>query len=193
MRDARCLAQALHRRAHRPKPRIDMNRPLSRLATRAAYGASQLPRIAWYLGHGLAMTRIAQRARESSEPAAGAVRPSGGCGLPQSFVESSSHTGPNRAARRDERGASQPRLHPAAGRKAAHGEPDTAGALLVLDAHPLLANILRGELREQRPEAWRAAHRRLYEHLCATTKDKAQPRCPRSKTGELHRMRTVLP
>ncbi|HEY1863193.1 MAG TPA: class I SAM-dependent methyltransferase, partial [Roseiarcus sp.] len=42
-----------------------MNRPLSRLATRAAYGASQLPRIAWYLGHGLAMTRIAQRARES--------------------------------------------------------------------------------------------------------------------------------
>ena len=48
------------------------------------------------------------------------------------------------------------------------------------------ANILRGELREQRPEAWRAAHRRLYEHLCATTKDKAQPSCPRSKTGELH-------
>ena len=39
-----------------------MSRPLSRLATRAAYGASQLPRIAWYLGHGLAMTRIAQRA-----------------------------------------------------------------------------------------------------------------------------------
>src|SRR6202022_641122 len=42
-----------------------MNRPLSRLATRAAYGANQLPRIAWFLGHGLAMTRIAQRARES--------------------------------------------------------------------------------------------------------------------------------
>ena len=36
--------------------------------------------------------------------------------------------------------------------------------------------------------AWRAAHRRLYEHLCATTKDKAQPSCPRSKTGELHRI-----
>jgi hypothetical protein len=46
-----------------------MNRPLSRLATRAAYGASQLPRIAWYLGHGLAMTRIAQRARESGSAA----------------------------------------------------------------------------------------------------------------------------
>jgi hypothetical protein len=36
-----------------------MNRPLSRLATRAAYGASQLPRVAWYLAHGLAVTRIA--------------------------------------------------------------------------------------------------------------------------------------
>ena len=47
-----------------------MNRPLSRLATRAAYGASQLPRIAWYLGHGLAMTRIARRAREE-----GSTRP----------------------------------------------------------------------------------------------------------------------
>jgi ubiquinone/menaquinone biosynthesis C-methylase UbiE len=47
-----------------------MNRPLSRLATRAAYGARQLPRIAWYLGHGLAMTRIAQRAREG-----GSARP----------------------------------------------------------------------------------------------------------------------
>jgi ubiquinone/menaquinone biosynthesis C-methylase UbiE len=47
-----------------------MSRPLSRLATRAAYGASQLPRIAWYLGHGLAMTRIAQRARED-----GSARP----------------------------------------------------------------------------------------------------------------------
>jgi len=47
-----------------------MNRPISRLATRAAYGASQLPRIAWYLGQGLAMTRIAQRARES-----GSARP----------------------------------------------------------------------------------------------------------------------
>ena len=45
---------------------------------------------------------------------------------------------------------------------------------------------MRGSFREQRPEAWRAAHRRLYEHLCATTKDKAQPSCPRSKTGELH-------
>jgi ubiquinone/menaquinone biosynthesis C-methylase UbiE len=49
-----------------------MNRPLSRLATRAAYGARQLPRIAWYLSHGLAMNRIAQRARERE---GGSARP----------------------------------------------------------------------------------------------------------------------
>jgi ubiquinone/menaquinone biosynthesis C-methylase UbiE len=42
-----------------------MNRPFSRLATRAIYGAKQLPRIAWYLGHGLAMIRIAQRTRKA--------------------------------------------------------------------------------------------------------------------------------
>ena len=51
----------------------------------------------------------------------------------------------------------------------------TAGALLSLDAHPLLREYFAKVLREQRPEAWRAAHRRLYEHLCATTKDKPQP------------------
>ncbi len=44
--------------------------PFSRLVTRAAYGAVQLPRIAWYLGHGVAMDRIAQRAREK-----GSARP----------------------------------------------------------------------------------------------------------------------
>jgi len=42
---------------------------------------------------------------------------------------------------------------------------DTAGALLALDAHPLLREYFAKALREQRPEAWRAAHRRLYEHL----------------------------
>jgi ubiquinone/menaquinone biosynthesis C-methylase UbiE len=44
-----------------------MNDPLSRLITRAAYGASQLPRVAWYLGHGLAMRRLAQQARRNGE------------------------------------------------------------------------------------------------------------------------------
>lgn len=33
---------------------------LSRLAMHAAYGASQLPRMAWYVGHGLAMRRLSK-------------------------------------------------------------------------------------------------------------------------------------
>src|ERR1700687_6000982 len=40
-----------------------MNSPLSRLVTRAAYSVSQLPRVAWYVGHGLAMSRLSERAR----------------------------------------------------------------------------------------------------------------------------------
>jgi hypothetical protein len=52
---------------------------------------------------------------------------------------------------------------------------DAAGALLALDAHPLLREYFAKAL-QQRPEAWEAAHRRLFEHLCATTKDKPQPK-----------------
>jgi len=40
-----------------------MSDPFSRLITRAAYGASQLPRVAWYVGHGLAMRKLSERAR----------------------------------------------------------------------------------------------------------------------------------
>jgi ubiquinone/menaquinone biosynthesis C-methylase UbiE len=40
-----------------------MPNSLSRIALRAAYGASQLPRVAWYVGHGLAMRRLAKAAR----------------------------------------------------------------------------------------------------------------------------------
>jgi ubiquinone/menaquinone biosynthesis C-methylase UbiE len=40
-----------------------MNAAFSRLATRAKFGATQLPRIAWYLGHGFAMAGLARRAR----------------------------------------------------------------------------------------------------------------------------------
>jgi ubiquinone/menaquinone biosynthesis C-methylase UbiE len=40
-----------------------MDRTLARFATRAAYGARQLPRMAGYVGHGLAMRRAARLAR----------------------------------------------------------------------------------------------------------------------------------
>jgi ubiquinone/menaquinone biosynthesis C-methylase UbiE len=46
---------------------------LSKLAVRAAYGATQLPRIAWYLGHSLAMRRLSaevQRQQPSARPRA---------------------------------------------------------------------------------------------------------------------------
>lgn len=44
-------------------------RPVARLATRAGYGATQLPRLAWYLGHGVAMRRLSEavRKREGGE------------------------------------------------------------------------------------------------------------------------------
>ncbi|MEO8382804.1 MAG: hypothetical protein ABI779_24310 [Acidobacteriota bacterium] len=47
-----------------------------------------------------------------------------------------------------------------------------SGVLISLDAHPLLREYFGKRLRDARPEAWRAAHRRLYEHLRATTEDK---------------------
>src|SRR5271170_6196166 len=40
-----------------------MSNPLSRIAMRVAYGASQLPRVAWYLGHGLVTRRLEEAAR----------------------------------------------------------------------------------------------------------------------------------
>lgn len=40
-----------------------MSNPLSRFATRVAYGASQLPRVAWYVGHSLALRRLAEAQR----------------------------------------------------------------------------------------------------------------------------------
>jgi ubiquinone/menaquinone biosynthesis C-methylase UbiE len=45
----------------------DMTDPVSRLITRAAYGASQLSRVAWYVGHGLAMRRLSEQVRRGSE------------------------------------------------------------------------------------------------------------------------------
>ena len=38
-----------------------------------------------------------------------------------------------------------------------------------IDAHPLIREYFGKQLREKNPEAWRAAHRRLYEHLKDST------------------------
>ena len=40
-----------------------MSNPLSRVTTRVAYGASQLPRIAWYVGHSLAVRQLSEATR----------------------------------------------------------------------------------------------------------------------------------
>jgi SEFIR domain len=50
-----------------------------------------------------------------------------------------------------------------------------SGALISLDAHPLLREYFAKDLRESRPETWKAAHRQLYEHLITTTPDKDAP------------------
>lgn len=47
--------------------------------------------------------------------------------------------------------------------------------LLSVDAHPLLREYFARQLREQQPDAWRVAHGRLFEHLCASTKEGDQP------------------
>ncbi len=41
--------------------------PASNIITRVAYGVTQLPRVAWYLGHELALRRLAEAARGSNE------------------------------------------------------------------------------------------------------------------------------
>jgi ubiquinone/menaquinone biosynthesis C-methylase UbiE len=46
-----------------------MSTAFSRLATRAAYGAIQLPRFAWYMGHRAALRRLSEQARrQGSRP-----------------------------------------------------------------------------------------------------------------------------
>lgn len=52
---------------------------------------------------------------------------------------------------------------------------DAAGALLSLDAHPLVREYFGNTLKEQQPQAWPAGHQRLFEHLCASTKEGKQP------------------
>src|SRR5262245_37736307 len=40
-----------------------------------------------------------------------------------------------------------------------------------LDAHPLVREHFRQHLQRNRPDAWREANLRLYEHLCATAEE----------------------
>jgi hypothetical protein len=40
-----------------------MSTPLSRLVTRVAYGARQLPRVAWYVGHSLVLRQLSEATR----------------------------------------------------------------------------------------------------------------------------------
>lgn len=52
---------------------------------------------------------------------------------------------------------------------------DAAGTLQSLDTHPLLREYFALQFRAQHVDAWREAHRRLYEYLCASTKEGEQP------------------
>ena len=54
-------------------------------------------------------------------------------------------------------------------------ERDGANALVQVDAHPLLREYFAKRLREADLAAFQAGHKRLYEHLTATTKDEAEP------------------
>src|SRR5437588_7265808 len=47
--------------------------PVARLATRLAYGATQLPRVAWYVGHDVLMRRLS-KAQQPEPPNAGRRR-----------------------------------------------------------------------------------------------------------------------
>ena len=56
-----------------------MTSPLSRIVTRATYGISQLPRVAWYVGHGIAVRRLSAAARRRDGTA---IRPRAKTGAP---------------------------------------------------------------------------------------------------------------
>jgi hypothetical protein len=50
-----------------------------------------------------------------------------------------------------------------------------AGVVTAIDAHPLLREYFAQRLSTDHPDAWQAAHRRLYTYLCENTKDKKKP------------------
>ena len=59
--------------------------------------------------------------------------------------------------------------------KAEGSQPSTLSSQPPLDAHPLIREYFAGQLRQQNPAGWRAAHGRLYEHLVGSTSDKGHP------------------
>lgn len=52
---------------------------------------------------------------------------------------------------------------------------DGGGGLMTVDAHPLLRKYFAHRLSTGQPDAWQAAHWRLYTVLCRNTKDKEAP------------------
>ena len=54
-------------------------------------------------------------------------------------------------------------------------ERDEAGTLRALDCHPLIREYFAQRLKNNQPDAWRAGHKRLYEHLCNKTKEGDKP------------------
>src|SRR5262245_41751485 len=53
---------------------------VSRFATRLAYGARQLPRVAWYIGHGMVMRELSAAARRRTGASAAPRRQTGAPG-----------------------------------------------------------------------------------------------------------------
>ena len=87
------------------------------------------------------------------------------------------HRGPDRAARASRETRIATSVAAAARRReaASPSRATRAARSSAIDAHPLLREYFAKQLRETRPESWKAAHRRLYEHLTTTTKDKDAP------------------
>src|SRR5688572_4065528 len=61
---------------------VRMSDPLTRMAARVAYAATQLPRVAWYAGHDYIMRRLAAQARRNGPRQRGAGAPQPGAGVP---------------------------------------------------------------------------------------------------------------
>lgn len=52
---------------------------------------------------------------------------------------------------------------------------DSSHSLVSLDAHAVVREYFARQVRLKQPDAWRAAHKRIYEYLCETTPDKEWP------------------